>query len=77
MMSSLNMWNPSLVSLPSAGEEDEIILNVECHYTQAKVDSCIFNLGDCAHIKMVKKTIMCMSLRSLWQELQLVPWNQL
>ncbi|XP_028105482.1 DNA (cytosine-5)-methyltransferase CMT2-like isoform X1 [Camellia sinensis] len=35
----------------NAGEEDEIILNVECHYTQAKVDSCIFNLGDCAHIK--------------------------
>ncbi|GMQ04063.1 hypothetical protein CsSME_00049618 [Camellia sinensis var. sinensis] len=39
----------------NAGEEDEIILNVECHYTQAKVDSCIFNLGDCAHIKSYKR----------------------
>ncbi|XP_057467663.1 DNA (cytosine-5)-methyltransferase CMT2-like [Actinidia eriantha] len=35
----------------NAGEEDEVILNVECHYTQAIVDNCIFNLGDCACIK--------------------------
>ncbi|XAR70709.1 DNA (cytosine-5-)-methyltransferase [Bertholletia excelsa] len=35
----------------NAGEEDEIILNVKCHYTQANVGSCIFNLGDCAYIK--------------------------
>ncbi|XP_058188980.1 DNA (cytosine-5)-methyltransferase CMT2-like isoform X2 [Rhododendron vialii] len=33
------------------GEEDEIILNVDCHYSQAQVTSCIFNLGDCAYIK--------------------------
>ncbi|KAL6979943.1 DNA (cytosine-5-)-methyltransferase [Sarracenia purpurea var. burkii] len=36
----------------SADEEDEIILNVEGHYSRAKVDSCIFNLGDCAYIKV-------------------------
>ncbi|XP_057478976.1 DNA (cytosine-5)-methyltransferase CMT2-like isoform X3 [Actinidia eriantha] len=35
----------------NAGEEDEIILNVECHHTQAKVGSSIYNLGDCACIK--------------------------
>ncbi|KAA8525105.1 hypothetical protein F0562_007031 [Nyssa sinensis] len=35
----------------NADEEDEIILNVECHYTQAKVDGCIFNLEDCAYVK--------------------------
>ncbi|XP_059644065.1 DNA (cytosine-5)-methyltransferase CMT2-like isoform X2 [Cornus florida] len=35
----------------NADEEDEIILNVECHFTQAKVDGCIYNLGDCAYIK--------------------------
>ncbi|KAK2973205.1 hypothetical protein RJ640_024492 [Escallonia rubra] len=35
----------------NADEEDEIVLNVECHYTKAKVDGCIYNLGDCAHIK--------------------------
>ncbi|XP_010243148.1 PREDICTED: DNA (cytosine-5)-methyltransferase 1-like [Nelumbo nucifera] len=32
-------------------EEDEIILNVKCHYTQAEIDKCIFNLGDCAYVK--------------------------
>ncbi|KAI4327996.1 hypothetical protein L6164_020396 [Bauhinia variegata] len=32
-------------------EEDEIIINVECHYAQAKVGDCIFNLGDCAYIE--------------------------
>lgn len=37
----------------SEGEEDEIILNVECHYSQAQVNSCIFNLGDCAYIKVI------------------------
>nr|XP_043630625.1 DNA (cytosine-5)-methyltransferase CMT2-like [Erigeron canadensis] len=35
----------------NAGEEDEVQLNVECHYLQANVGGCIFNLGDCAHIK--------------------------
>ncbi|KAK3014031.1 hypothetical protein RJ639_008664 [Escallonia herrerae] len=35
----------------NADEEDEIVLNVECHYTKAKVDGCTYNLGDCAHIK--------------------------
>ncbi|CAL9028724.1 unnamed protein product [Prunus brigantina] len=32
-------------------EEDEIILNVECHFSQAKIGNCIFSLGDCAYIK--------------------------
>ncbi|XP_030947462.1 DNA (cytosine-5)-methyltransferase CMT2-like [Quercus lobata] len=31
-------------------EEDKIIWNVQCHYAQAKVDNCIFSLGDCAYI---------------------------
>lgn len=35
----------------NAGEEDEVHLNVVCHYLQANVDGCIFHLGDCAHIK--------------------------
>ncbi|KAK1379049.1 DNA (Cytosine-5)-methyltransferase CMT2 [Heracleum sosnowskyi] len=35
----------------NANEEDEIILNVECHYSQAKVGGCIFNIGECAFIK--------------------------
>ncbi|ONI05793.1 hypothetical protein PRUPE_5G024100 [Prunus persica] len=33
-------------------EEDEIILNVECHFSQAKIGNCIFSLGDCAYIKV-------------------------
>ncbi|XP_059306579.1 DNA (cytosine-5)-methyltransferase CMT2-like [Lycium ferocissimum] len=35
----------------NAGEEDEIVLNVECHYAQAKVAGFIFNIGDCAYVK--------------------------
>ncbi|KAL1370753.1 DNA (cytosine-5)-methyltransferase CMT2 isoform X2 [Arachis hypogaea] len=32
-------------------EEDEIIVNVKCHYAQAEIGNCIFSLGDCAIIK--------------------------
>ncbi|KAL8104093.1 DNA (cytosine-5)-methyltransferase CMT2-like [Apium graveolens] len=35
----------------NANEEDEIILNVECHYSQAKVGGRMFSIGDCACIK--------------------------
>ncbi|CAK9153274.1 unnamed protein product [Ilex paraguariensis] len=35
----------------NADEEDETILNVECHYTQANVDGSIFSLDDCAYIR--------------------------
>ncbi|KAK7360619.1 hypothetical protein VNO77_02626 [Canavalia gladiata] len=33
------------------GEEDEIIVNVKCHYAQAEIVNCVFSLGDCAFIK--------------------------
>lgn len=36
----------------SAGEEDETILNVQFHFAQAKVGSCVFSIGDCALIKV-------------------------
>lgn len=32
-------------------DEDELVLNVKCHFSQAQVISCIFNIGDCAYIK--------------------------
>ncbi|XP_057997025.1 DNA (cytosine-5)-methyltransferase CMT2 isoform X3 [Hevea brasiliensis] len=32
-------------------DEDKIVWNVECHYTQAKIGGSIFDLGDCAYIK--------------------------
>ncbi|XP_073120851.1 DNA (cytosine-5)-methyltransferase 1-like [Henckelia pumila] len=35
----------------NAGEEDEIILNVDCHYAQAKVGCTILNIGDCVYVK--------------------------
>ncbi|XP_024173771.1 DNA (cytosine-5)-methyltransferase CMT2 isoform X1 [Rosa chinensis] len=31
--------------------EDEIILNVECHFAQAKIGNCIFSLGDCVYVQ--------------------------
>ncbi|KAL5063486.1 hypothetical protein RYX36_025223 [Vicia faba] len=33
-------------------EEDETIINVKCHYAQANIGNCIFNIGDCAFIKV-------------------------
>ncbi|KAH9753141.1 DNA (cytosine-5)-methyltransferase CMT2 [Citrus sinensis] len=32
-------------------DEDKIVSNVECHYAQARIGECIFDLGDCAYIK--------------------------
>ncbi|KAJ9707388.1 hypothetical protein PVL29_002413 [Vitis rotundifolia] len=39
------------LKLNADDNEEEIVTNVECHYTQAKLDGTIFNLGDCVHIK--------------------------
>ena len=33
-------------------DEDKIVANVECHYSQAKVDGHTFSLGDFAYIKV-------------------------
>ncbi|XP_052176411.1 DNA (cytosine-5)-methyltransferase CMT2-like isoform X2 [Diospyros lotus] len=38
-------------SLKSSDEEDELILNVECHYTRAQIEKVVFALGDCAYVK--------------------------
>nr|GMD78186.1 DNA (cytosine-5)-methyltransferase CMT2 [Ipomoea batatas] len=35
----------------NADEEDEVILNVDCHYAQAKVLNFILNIGDCVYVK--------------------------
>ncbi|CAK7356028.1 unnamed protein product [Dovyalis caffra] len=32
-------------------DEDKVVWNVECHYTQADIDGCIINLGDCVYVK--------------------------
>lgn len=53
----------------SANEEDEIILNVECHYSQAKVGGRMFSIGDCAFIKVALPfiwTIQYMLLTYNW-----------
>ncbi|KAL2527639.1 DNA (cytosine-5)-methyltransferase CMT2 [Abeliophyllum distichum] len=36
-------------------DEDQLILNIKCHYSQAKVANVVFNLGDCAYIKGPKR----------------------
>ncbi|KAI7742565.1 hypothetical protein M8C21_011599 [Ambrosia artemisiifolia] len=46
-----NKRGKGLSGILNAGEEDEVHVNVECHYLQANVNGCIFSLGDCAHIK--------------------------
>ncbi|XP_009343271.1 DNA (cytosine-5)-methyltransferase CMT2-like [Pyrus x bretschneideri] len=38
-------------SLDCEDEEDEIILDVEFSFSQAKIGDCIFDLGDCAYIE--------------------------
>ncbi|VFQ89132.1 unnamed protein product [Cuscuta campestris] len=35
----------------NANEEDEVILNVGCHYAQANIFGSILNIGDCAYVK--------------------------
>lgn len=47
------VYSLSLFHSPcSDDEEDELVLNVKCHFSQAQVISCIFNIGDCAYIKV-------------------------
>lgn len=36
----------------SDDDEDKIVSNVECHYAQARIGEFIFDLGDCAYIKV-------------------------
>ncbi|PIN07365.1 DNA (cytosine-5-)-methyltransferase [Handroanthus impetiginosus] len=36
----------------NADEEDEIILNVDRHYAQAKVGNCVLDIGDCVYVKI-------------------------
>lgn len=48
-------------------DEDEIITNVKCHYRQAEIKGCIFEIGDCAYIRVklfasVKSANQCQSL---------------
>ncbi|CAI9762552.1 unnamed protein product [Fraxinus pennsylvanica] len=35
--------------------EDQLILNIKCHYSEAKVANVVFSLGDCAYIKGPKR----------------------
>ncbi|XP_022145325.1 DNA (cytosine-5)-methyltransferase CMT2 isoform X2 [Momordica charantia] len=35
----------------SDDDEDMIVVNVDCHYTQASIANTIFSLGDCVYIK--------------------------
>uniref|UniRef100_A0A1D1YKA9 DNA (cytosine-5-)-methyltransferase n=1 Tax=Anthurium amnicola TaxID=1678845 RepID=A0A1D1YKA9_9ARAE len=37
--------------ISSKDDEDEIVLDVKCHYYQASIVGTILNLGDCAYIK--------------------------
>lgn len=32
-------------------DEDKVVWNVECHYTQANIEGRIINLGDCVYVK--------------------------
>ena len=41
-----------MMILCSATEEDEPILEVKYHYTRAQINGCIFDLGDCALIRV-------------------------
>ncbi|XP_038877156.1 DNA (cytosine-5)-methyltransferase CMT2-like [Benincasa hispida] len=35
----------------SDDDEDMIVVNVDCHYTQANIGNTVFSLGDCVYIK--------------------------
>lgn len=36
----------------SDDDEDKVVWNVECHYTQADIEGRIINLGDCVYVKV-------------------------
>ncbi|KAJ0968005.1 hypothetical protein J5N97_024922 [Dioscorea zingiberensis] len=36
-------------------DEDEVILDVKCHYLQANITGCLFDIGDCAYVKGEKR----------------------
>ncbi|KAF5947427.1 hypothetical protein HYC85_013384 [Camellia sinensis] len=38
-------------SLKSNDDEDKLVLNVKCHYSQAEIEKVVFDLGDCAYVK--------------------------
>lgn len=33
-------------------DDDKLVLNVKCHYSQAEILKTVFDLGDCAHVKV-------------------------
>lgn len=33
-------------------DEDKLVPNVKCHYSQAKMSKIVFDLGDCAYVKV-------------------------
>lgn len=33
-------------------DEDKVVWNVECHYTQAYIEGRVINLGDCVYVKV-------------------------
>lgn len=35
--------------------EDELVLNVKCHYSQAEIAKCVFDIGECAYVKGEKR----------------------
>ncbi|XP_028100036.1 DNA (cytosine-5)-methyltransferase CMT2-like isoform X6 [Camellia sinensis] len=39
-------------SLKSNDDEDKLVLNVKCHYSQAEIEKVVFDLGDCAYVKV-------------------------
>ncbi|XP_065000871.1 DNA (cytosine-5)-methyltransferase CMT2 isoform X3 [Musa acuminata AAA Group] len=38
-------------STSNIDDEDEIILDVKCHYQKASICGCLFDIGDCAYVK--------------------------
>lgn len=49
-----------LCTFCSEDDVDGVVWNVQCHYAQAKINNCIFSLGDCAYIKV--KALYCMGV---------------
>ncbi|KAG6780838.1 hypothetical protein POTOM_013717 [Populus tomentosa] len=41
----------AIMGLNSDDDEDKVVWNVECHYTQADIEGRIINLGDCVYVK--------------------------
>ncbi|KAL0400479.1 UNVERIFIED_CONTAM: DNA (cytosine-5)-methyltransferase CMT2 [Sesamum latifolium] len=47
-------------------DDEELVLNIKCHYSQAEILKTVFDLGDCAYVKSFLRQQMVKTFRVQW-----------